>query len=147
MRKQFSISKVCSQPNRPAYSYLVDEYLENFVDLNILIPHKIINCTRWHIQLAMLISPKGPRGPQGVFVLNNPRTVSQEMLKLFFVQIPYEEVFKNDTVVKNILSLYFEAIKQFFTLNYKKIAPEYLTQLEQKNGLEIYFSNTISSSN
>ena len=83
MRKQFSISKICSHPNRPAYSYLVDEYFENFVDLNILIPHKIINGTKWHIQLAMLILPNGPRGPQGVFVLNNPRMVSQEMLKLF----------------------------------------------------------------
>lgn len=132
MRKQFSISKVCSQRHRPEYSYLVDEYLEKFIDTNILMPFKIINGTRWNIVLSMLMLPDGPRGPKGVFVFNKPRTLSQEMLKIFPVQIPYEEVFKNDTIVKNVVCLYFEAFKQFFTRNYKKIPPEYFNQIEQK---------------
>jgi len=130
--KQFYIKKTCSEKNRPAYSYLVDEYLENFINENILGPYKIINGGKWNIWLSMMFLKKGNFGPDGVYVFNKATTVSAEKVKFYPVQIPLEEVFRTKNVVKNLVELYFEAFRQFFTLNYKRIRPEIFVDLKKK---------------
>jgi len=130
--KQFYIKKTCSEENRPGYSYLVDEYLEEFINDNILVPYKIINGSKWNIWLIMMFFKKGNFGPTGVYVFKKPTTVSDGKVKFHPVQIPLEEVFRTDNVIKNVVELYFEAFRQFFTLNYKKISSEIFLDLKKK---------------
>jgi len=130
--KQFYIKKTSSEKNRPAYSYLVDEYLETFINENILMPYKIINGGKWNIWLSMMFFNKGNFGADGVYVFNKPTTISADKVKFYPVQIPLEEVFRTKNVVKNIVELYLEAFRQFFTLNYKKIKSEIFIDLKKK---------------
>ena len=131
MIKQFLIKKISTDPNRPPYSYKVEEYFEEFVYNNILQPFNVILNEKWKVLLSIMIFKKDENSPTGVNIYE-PSIIEEEQIKYFPVAINMEDVYANDQPLENIVSLYFQIISLFFLSNYKEISKEYMLDLKDK---------------
>ena len=131
MTKYFFIKKVCSEENRPQYSYKVDEYFEDFVRKNILEAFDILQDGQSKLILSIMYFAKQANSPEGISIYE-PSTVAEEKLTFYPVSINLEDVYKDGTPLENIISLYYQVISLFFLSNYKKVFREYILQLKEK---------------
>ncbi|MDB5192199.1 MAG: hypothetical protein JWQ96_1762 [Segetibacter sp.] len=131
MDKQFLIKKICDLEERPAYSYKVETYFEDFVYENLLKPFDIIIDTSWTILLPIMIFKKEENSTEGISIYE-PSTVEEEGVTYFPVSINIEDIYANGTVMENIVSLYYQVISLFFLNNYKSVSNEYMLELKNK---------------
>lgn len=131
MTKQFLIKKVCTEIDRPPYSYKLDEYFEDFVYTFILHPFNIILNEKWKVLLSVMIFKKDANGSTGVDIYE-PSFIEEEMIKYYPVSIHMEDIYANDKPLENIISLYFQIISLFFLSNYKSISKDYMLDLKEK---------------
>lgn len=131
MTKKFLIKKVCSEPDRPPYSYKIDEYFEDFVYTFILHPFNIIIDSDWKILLSVMIFKKDQNSPAGVNIFESS-LVEEEKIKYYPVAINMEDIYADNKPVENIISLYFQIISLFFLSNYKNTSKEYMLDLKEK---------------
>jgi len=74
---------------------------------------------------------KQANSPEGISIYE-PSTVAEEKLTFYPVSINLEDVYKNDTPLENIISLYYQVISLFILSNYKNITREYMLELKKK---------------
>lgn len=131
MTKQFFIKKVCNEENRPPYSYKVDEYFEDFVNKNILQVFNILEDNKWRLVLSIMYFAKEANSPEGISIYE-PSTVKEEKMIFYPVSINLEDVFKDNSPLENIISLYYQVISLFFLSSYKSISTDYMLELKEK---------------
>jgi hypothetical protein len=129
--KQFLIKKVSAEPDRPPYSYKVEEYFEEFVHNHILQPFNVIINGKWKVLLSIMIFKKDDNSPSGVNIYE-PSVVAEEMIKYYPVAINMEDIYANDEPLETIVSLYFQVISLFVLSNYKEVSRDYMLDLKNK---------------
>ncbi|GEO09682.1 hypothetical protein [Segetibacter aerophilus] len=141
MIKQFLIKKVCSEANRPPYSYKVEEYFEEFVHNYILQPFNIILNEKWKVLLSIMLFKKDDNSPQGVNIYE-ASLVEEELIKYYPVAITLDDIYANDKPMENIVGLYYKIISLFFLSNYPGISQQYMLDLKEKLDWEYLLSLT-----
>ncbi len=127
MTKKLSIKLVSAVDVPPKISHKVAAYFEQFVLEKILQPFGIIINSKPDILLAFTIMETGTRIPDKVNVLK-AQSVNGD--KLYTVIIPAGKLLA-DNNMSGIVELFYEAISLFFTENYRKVTPEFLSALKE----------------
>lgn len=131
MSKQFFIKKICKQDIRPAHHHAIEVYFEDFVHEHILTPYNIIIDTHWCIVLSVMFFTKTESGLDGINIFE-PSAIDEKAITYYPVTISYEQIFKDNHVVENLISLYYQVISLFFINNYKSIPADALLVLKDK---------------
>jgi hypothetical protein len=131
LTKQFIIKKVCDEPDKPPYSYKVDEYFEEFVRENIIEPFNIIREDDWKILLSVMMFKKDEESPEGVSIYP-AETIEEEKIRYYPIAINIEDVYANNTPMENIVGIYYQIISLFFISNCEGISEEFMLELKKK---------------
>jgi hypothetical protein len=124
----FQIKKICNEPNRPPYSHKLDRYFEQFVNDNIIEP---LHLNMGNVLLSIMILAKRDVHDNGIGIYE-PSTIDEEQLTFYPVSILLEDVYNGDTVMENIISLYFQVICLFFRNYFPSVTTDYLVSLKDK---------------
>jgi hypothetical protein len=131
LTKPFIIKKVCDEPDKPPYSYKVDEYFEQFVRENIIEPFNIIAEDDWKILLSIMMFKKDEESQEGVSIYP-AETIDEEKIRYYPIAINIEDVYANNTPMENIVGIYYQIISLFFISNYEGISEEFMLELKKK---------------
>jgi hypothetical protein len=131
LTKQFIIKKVCDEPNKPPYSYKVDEYFEEFVRENILEAFNIVEEDDWKILLSIMMFKKDEESAEGVSIYP-AETIDEEKIRYYPIAINIEDVYANDTPMDNIVGIYYQIISLFFMSNYESLSEQFMLELKKK---------------
>lgn len=131
MRKLFIIRKICTHANRPPYSHKVDAYFEDFVHEHILTPLQLLSNEDDAILLSLIILTKDETKMEGIGIYE-PSVLAEERIVYHPVSIRLEEVYKDDNVMENIISLYYQLISLFFIHYYEQVTSELMMALKEK---------------
>jgi hypothetical protein len=131
LTKPFIIKKVCDEPDKPPYSYKVDEYFEEFVREHIVVPFNIVAEDDWKILLSIMMFKKDEENPEGVSIYP-AETIEEEKIRYYPIAINIEDVYANNTPMENIVGIYYQIISLFFISNYESISEEFMLELKKK---------------
>ena len=132
MEKKFQI--VQSSTNtidlRPPISWMVRNYLEDFIIENVLNEKQIIVSSQWTIHLHCFFCKLSPRFNYEYIHFNNkPRTVKENMVKIYEIMIPEKLIDESENKYERTIELMYEAVSIFLTTVYKKVTKELMNEL------------------
>ena len=117
-------------------SYLVRDYLEDFIIQNVLQKYNIILSSKWIVNLIYEFTTY-----DNEVDLTKPKTYNKECVKSFHVGIGYHRIYEGESnLVKNFVHLIFEGLVVYFQENYRKVPPKYLKELLNKIDWEYLYS-------
>lgn len=85
---------------------------------------------------------KGMYGGEEVTVYPAETLEDGELIQ-YPVYIPLEAVYEDDDVTNNLIRLYFEAIRKFFTANFNTVSDEDISELQRIMDMEYLKSLTL----
>jgi hypothetical protein len=124
----FQIKKICNEPDRPPYSHQVDRYFEQFVLDNIITP---LHLQTGNVLLSIMLLSKQDVQGDGISIYK-PSSIPEERLTFYPVSIILDEVYNGDSVMENMISLYFQVICLFFRNYFPTVTSEFLLGLKDK---------------
>lgn len=128
--------------NRPPISFKIIEYLENYINDNLLTSKKIIVKSNWEVHLLLtfgeeterykadyIFMPKGP-----------PRIVKEDKVKIYEAVIPMKLIGDSPNPLLKTIELIYEAITIFLVRTYKKVNKGDMAKLWKELDLEYLLS-------
>ncbi|MBL7718162.1 MAG: hypothetical protein JNL72_04940 [Flavipsychrobacter sp.] len=127
MNRKFNIRFSAYDENNLPISVKVNDYLEDFIRINILEPKKIIVNAKMSVVLVMLLKDDEPgyREMEVVDILK-PRKVKEENIKLFWYILPLTRINESKNELHKLVQLTIQAVKMFFTEYYHKADKQFL---------------------
>lgn len=140
MTNMFLIELSCnSYIDRPPISYKAIEYLQEFIETNLLAPRKIIVGTKWKIWLSACFVKPSNYGPKGLH-LYKPMSVSSDYVKIYPIDIPLIEIQSSDNAFKKTVDLLLDAAELFLIQTYKKMTQQAIREEYKKIDWEYILS-------
>lgn len=132
MGKKFQI--VQSSTNkidlRPAISWKVRDYFEDFIIENVLNEKQIVISSKWTIHLHCMFCKVSPRyNYDYIHFYNKQRTVKENMVKMYEIMIPEKLIDDSENKYERTIELMYEACSIFLTATYKKVSKEFMNDL------------------